>query len=58
MSPPPQHPRSPHQSEVLVCRLPAELEQELHKQPQRTCIVKMMSTRNLWKNIVVLCVNS
>uniref|UniRef100_A0A3Q3SAR8 Solute carrier family 22 member 23 n=1 Tax=Mastacembelus armatus TaxID=205130 RepID=A0A3Q3SAR8_9TELE len=35
-----------------------ELEQELHKQPQRTCIVKMMSTRNLWKNIVVLCVNS
>lgn len=39
-------------------RLPAELEQELHKKPQRTCIVKMMSTRNLWKNIVVLCVNS
>ncbi|AWP10516.1 putative solute carrier family 22 member 23 [Scophthalmus maximus] len=36
----------------------AELEQELHKRPQRTCIVKMMSTRNLWKNIVVLCVNS
>ncbi|XP_075901460.1 solute carrier family 22 member 23 isoform X2 [Nelusetta ayraudi] len=36
----------------------AELEQELHKKPQRTCIVKMMSTRNLWKNIVVLCVNS
>ncbi|XP_056893578.1 solute carrier family 22 member 23 isoform X2 [Takifugu flavidus] len=36
----------------------AELEQELHKPPQRTCIVKMMSTRNLWKNIVVLCVNS
>lgn len=35
-----------------------ELEQELHKRPQRTCIVKMMSTRNLWKNIVVLCVNS
>lgn len=35
-----------------------ELEQELHKKPQRTCIVKMMSTRNLWKNIVVLCVNS
>uniref|UniRef100_A0A1A8BWD8 Solute carrier family 22, member 23 n=1 Tax=Nothobranchius kadleci TaxID=1051664 RepID=A0A1A8BWD8_NOTKA len=40
-------------SEVL-----AELEQELHRKPQRTCIVKMMSTRNLWKNIVVLCVNS
>ncbi|XP_015227459.1 PREDICTED: solute carrier family 22 member 23 [Cyprinodon variegatus] len=36
----------------------AELEQELHKKPQRSCIVKMMSTRNLWKNIVVLCVNS
>ncbi|XP_049443760.1 solute carrier family 22 member 23 [Epinephelus fuscoguttatus] len=36
----------------------SELEQELHKKPQRTCIVKMMSTRNLWKNIVVLCVNS
>ncbi|XP_051929541.1 solute carrier family 22 member 23 isoform X1 [Hippocampus zosterae] len=38
--------------------LSAELEQELHKKPQRTCVVKMMSTRNLWKNIVVLCVNS
>ncbi|XP_035990142.1 solute carrier family 22 member 23 [Fundulus heteroclitus] len=36
----------------------AELEQELHKKPQRSCIIKMMSTRNLWKNIVVLCVNS
>ncbi|KAM8822263.1 solute carrier family 22 member 23 [Synchiropus picturatus] len=35
-----------------------ELEQELHKSPQRTCVVRMMSTRNLWKNIVVLCVNS
>uniref|UniRef100_A0A3Q3KDN1 Major facilitator superfamily (MFS) profile domain-containing protein n=1 Tax=Monopterus albus TaxID=43700 RepID=A0A3Q3KDN1_MONAL len=35
-----------------------ELEHELHKRPQRTCIVKVMSTRNLWKNIVVLCVNS
>uniref|UniRef100_A0A3Q2Y1Y0 Solute carrier family 22 member 23 n=1 Tax=Hippocampus comes TaxID=109280 RepID=A0A3Q2Y1Y0_HIPCM len=41
-----------------VSCFPAELEQELHKKPQRTCIVKMMSTRNLWKNIVVLCVNS
>uniref|UniRef100_A0A672YYD2 Solute carrier family 22 member 23 n=1 Tax=Sphaeramia orbicularis TaxID=375764 RepID=A0A672YYD2_9TELE len=41
----------------ISCFLP-ELEQELHKKPQRTCIVKMMSTRNLWKNIVVLCVNS
>ncbi|CAB1332172.1 unnamed protein product, partial [Coregonus sp. 'balchen'] len=36
----------------------AELEHELHKKPKRTCIVKMTSTRNLWKNIVVLCVNS
>ncbi|KAG7264204.1 hypothetical protein CRUP_033460 [Coryphaenoides rupestris] len=35
-----------------------EEEEELHKRPQRTCIVQMMSTRNLWKNIVVLCVNS
>uniref|UniRef100_A0A3Q0RQW0 Solute carrier family 22 member 23 n=1 Tax=Amphilophus citrinellus TaxID=61819 RepID=A0A3Q0RQW0_AMPCI len=41
----------------VSCFLP-ELEQELHKKPQRSCIVKMMSTRNLWKNIVVLCVNS
>uniref|UniRef100_A0A3P9LQ28 Solute carrier family 22 member 23 n=1 Tax=Oryzias latipes TaxID=8090 RepID=A0A3P9LQ28_ORYLA len=41
----------------VSCFLP-ELEQELHKKPQRSCIVRMMSTRNLWKNIVVLCVNS
>ncbi|KAM9795764.1 solute carrier family 22 member 23 [Syngnathus typhle] len=39
-------------------RVLSELEQELHKRPQRSCVVKMMSTRNLWKNIVVLCVNS
>ncbi|XP_052335981.1 solute carrier family 22 member 23 [Oncorhynchus keta] len=36
----------------------AELERELHKKPNRTCIIKMTSTRNLWKNLVVLCVNS
>ncbi|XP_014024389.1 solute carrier family 22 member 23 isoform X1 [Salmo salar] len=36
----------------------AELENELHKKPKRTCIIKMTSTRNFWKNIVVLCVNS
>ncbi|XP_064845306.1 solute carrier family 22 member 23 [Oncorhynchus masou masou] len=36
----------------------AELEHELHKKPKRTCIIKMTSTRNFWKNIVVLCVNS
>uniref|UniRef100_A0A8C5DVY5 Solute carrier family 22 member 23-like n=1 Tax=Gouania willdenowi TaxID=441366 RepID=A0A8C5DVY5_GOUWI len=44
---------------LLKCfHVSLELEQELHRKPQRTCIVKMMSTRNLWKNIVVLCVNS
>ncbi|KAG9333733.1 hypothetical protein JZ751_010282, partial [Albula glossodonta] len=26
--------------------------------PKKTCIVKMVGTRTLWKNIVVLCVNS
>ncbi|XP_071005884.1 solute carrier family 22 member 23 [Oncorhynchus clarkii lewisi] len=36
----------------------AELEHVLHKKPKRTCIIKMTSTRNFWKNIVVLCVNS
>ncbi|XP_029542776.1 solute carrier family 22 member 23 [Oncorhynchus nerka] len=36
----------------------AELERELHKKPKRTCIIKMTSTRNFWKNLVVLCVNS
>ncbi|XP_063075451.1 solute carrier family 22 member 23 [Engraulis encrasicolus] len=35
-----------------------ELQQALQKKPKRTCIVKMVGTRNLWKNIVVLCVNS
>uniref|UniRef100_H2MRN4 Solute carrier family 22 member 23 n=1 Tax=Oryzias latipes TaxID=8090 RepID=H2MRN4_ORYLA len=28
------------------------------QKPKKTCIVKMVGTRNLWKNIVVLCVNS
>ncbi|XP_066579010.1 solute carrier family 22 member 23 [Amia ocellicauda] len=36
----------------------SELERELPKKPKKTCIVKMVGTRNLWKNIVVLCVNS
>ncbi|KAL4630998.1 solute carrier family 22 member 23 [Arapaima gigas] len=36
----------------------SELERELQKTPKRTCIVKMVGTRNLWKNMVVLCVNS
>ncbi|XP_041958350.1 solute carrier family 22 member 23 [Alosa sapidissima] len=35
-----------------------ELHQALQKKPKKTCIVKMVGTRNLWKNIVVLCVNS
>ncbi|XDV26478.1 hypothetical protein PO909_030191 [Leuciscus waleckii] len=35
-----------------------ELNQALPKQSKKTCIVKMVGTRNLWKNIVVLCVNS
>jgi len=40
---------------VRVC---PELQGALHKKPKKTCIVKMVGTRNLWKNIVVLCVNS
>ncbi|XP_072297668.1 solute carrier family 22 member 23-like [Eucyclogobius newberryi] len=35
-----------------------ELQRALQKKSKRTCIVKMVGTRNLWKNIVVLCVNS
>ncbi|KAM7379391.1 hypothetical protein PAMP_004947 [Pampus punctatissimus] len=35
-----------------------ELQRALQKKPKRTCIVKMVGTRNLWKNIVVLCINS
>ncbi|XP_067308369.1 solute carrier family 22 member 23 isoform X2 [Pseudorasbora parva] len=35
-----------------------ELNQALPKPSKKTCIVKMVGTRNLWKNIVVLCVNS
>ncbi|XP_073773646.1 solute carrier family 22 member 23 isoform X1 [Danio rerio] len=38
--------------------LMTELNGALQKQPKKTCIVKMVGTRNLWKNIVVLCVNS
>ena len=37
---------------------PAELEKELSRRPRKVCIVKVVGTRNLWKNIVVLCVNS
>ncbi|XP_034039170.1 solute carrier family 22 member 23-like [Thalassophryne amazonica] len=35
-----------------------ELQRALQKKHKKTCIVKMVGTRNLWKNIVVLCVNS
>ncbi|XP_061550932.1 solute carrier family 22 member 23 isoform X1 [Phycodurus eques] len=35
-----------------------ELQRALQRKPKKTCIVKMARTRNLWKNIVVLCVNS
>ncbi|KAM8851268.1 solute carrier family 22 member 23-like isoform 2-T2 [Spinachia spinachia] len=35
-----------------------ELQSALLKKHKKTCIVKMVGTRNLWKNIVVLCVNS
>ncbi|XP_062833738.1 solute carrier family 22 member 23 isoform X2 [Anolis carolinensis] len=35
-----------------------ELEKELARKPKKVCIVKVVGTRNLWKNIVVLCVNS
>lgn len=35
-----------------------ELQRALQRKPKKTCIVKMVGTRNLWKNIVVLCVNS
>uniref|UniRef100_A0A8C7W5K6 Major facilitator superfamily (MFS) profile domain-containing protein n=1 Tax=Oncorhynchus mykiss TaxID=8022 RepID=A0A8C7W5K6_ONCMY len=43
---------------TACCVSPPELEHVLHKKPKRTCIIKMTSTRNFWKNIVVLCVNS
>ncbi|XP_003417908.2 solute carrier family 22 member 23 [Loxodonta africana] len=36
----------------------SELEKELSRTPKKVCIVKVVGTRNLWKNIVVLCVNS
>ncbi|XP_026053767.1 solute carrier family 22 member 23-like isoform X2 [Carassius auratus] len=38
--------------------LMTELKQALPKQSKRTCIVKMVGIRTLWKNLVVLCVNS
>ncbi|XP_041101102.1 solute carrier family 22 member 23-like isoform X2 [Polyodon spathula] len=45
-------------SETDVKGIMPELERELTKQPKKTCIVKVVGTRNLWKNILVLCVNS
>ncbi|KAI1889213.1 hypothetical protein AGOR_G00176800, partial [Albula goreensis] len=36
----------------------SELERDLQKKPEKSCIVTIVRTRNLWKNIVVLCVNS
>lgn len=36
----------------------SELEKEITRRPKKVCIVKVVGTRNLWKNIVVLCVNS
>ncbi|KAG8442462.1 hypothetical protein GDO86_011305 [Hymenochirus boettgeri] len=35
-----------------------ELEREVYRGPKKVCIVKVVGTRNLWKNILVLCVNS
>ncbi|XP_041103843.1 solute carrier family 22 member 23-like isoform X2 [Polyodon spathula] len=45
-------------TETDVKGIMPELERELTKKPKKTCIVKMVGTRNLWKNILVLCVNS
>ncbi|XP_072220640.1 solute carrier family 22 member 23-like [Leuresthes tenuis] len=44
--------------ELDVDNILTELQKALQKKPKKTCIVKMVGTRNLWKNIVVLCVNS
>ncbi|XP_062986379.1 solute carrier family 22 member 23 isoform X2 [Elgaria multicarinata webbii] len=35
-----------------------ELEKEIGRRSKKVCIVKVVGTRNLWKNIVVLCINS
>ncbi|XP_041913864.1 solute carrier family 22 member 23 [Alosa pseudoharengus] len=34
------------------------LEAELHQTPESSCILQIIHTRNMWKNILVLCVNS
>ncbi|XP_029446413.1 solute carrier family 22 member 23 [Rhinatrema bivittatum] len=45
-------------TECDITGLMPELEKELTRRPKKVCIVKVVGTRNLWKNIVVLCVNS
>ncbi|XP_061111057.1 mucin-2-like isoform X2 [Conger conger] len=44
--------------ETATDELFSEIQRESEKKPKKTCIVKVVGTRNLWKNIVVLCVNS
>ncbi|XP_043937502.1 solute carrier family 22 member 23 isoform X2 [Protopterus annectens] len=46
------------ETETDVKNVMPELEKELVRKPKKICIVKVVGTRNLWKNIVVLCVNS
>ncbi|XP_016319423.1 solute carrier family 22 member 23-like isoform X1 [Sinocyclocheilus anshuiensis] len=36
----------------------SELETELQQKPKTFCVTQLSGTRNLWKNTVVLCVNS
>ncbi|KAK2883788.1 hypothetical protein Q8A67_017425 [Cirrhinus molitorella] len=36
----------------------SELETELQQKPKTSCVTQLTGTRNLWKNTVVLCVNS
>ncbi|XP_050994504.1 solute carrier family 22 member 23 isoform X2 [Labeo rohita] len=36
----------------------SELENELQQKPKTSCVTQLTGTRNLWKNTVVLCVNS
>lgn len=36
----------------------SELETELQQKPKTSCVTQLSGTRNLWKNTVVLCVNS
>uniref|UniRef100_H3AUS3 Solute carrier family 22 member 23 n=1 Tax=Latimeria chalumnae TaxID=7897 RepID=H3AUS3_LATCH len=35
-----------------------ELEKEISRKPKKTCVIKLVRTRILWKNILVLCLNS